>query len=109
MPKAVKPSKEIRQSQRDQKYQIKDLVAEIETIPEQYKLELLEKIGVGRDYLTCYMCGQVKPYRHFHSNTDPMIQTGVSRICKECAEKIAMPIDPKTGIAATPTLDSVKA
>lgn len=55
------------------------------------------------------MCGQVKPYRHFHSNTDPMIQTGVSRICKECAEKIAMPIDPKTGIAATPTLDSVKA
>ena len=41
------------------------LVKEIEPIPNKFKIDLLKRIGVGRDYFTCYLCGEVKPRDDF--------------------------------------------
>lgn len=38
---------------------------------------------------SCYLCGTAKPRTDFYMSTDPRAKTGVTRICKKCAEEIA--------------------
>lgn len=70
---------------------------------------MFRKLKIGRDYHTCYLCGGVYPHTEFFACTDPLSKTSVSRICKKCCYQIAMPVDPDTGVASAPTVDSVKA
>ena len=58
----------------------------------------------------CYMCGKHKrtdgDNNKFYTSTDPMVQSGITPICKDCARKIALRTD-KNGDEHEPTKDSV--
>lgn len=67
--------------------------------------EAVQEIGYTK--FTCYLCGELKPSDQFYSCTDPLCKTGVTRICKKCAEKIVYNIGPD-GKKKAPTEESVK-
>ena len=48
------------------------------------------------EYL-CPYCNTVKKKSEFYVSTDPLVLTGVTSMCKECAKKIAMNYNEKTG------------
>lgn len=50
---------------------------------------------VGRTKFTCNMCGKLKDASEFYKSTDPLCATGVTRICKMCAAKLAYSEDLK--------------
>lgn len=50
---------------------------------------------VGRTKFTCNMCGKLKDASEFYKSTDPLCATGVTRICKMCATKLAYSEDLK--------------
>lgn len=50
---------------------------------------------VGRTKFTCNMCGELKDASGFYKSTDPLCTTGVTRICKMCAAKLAYSEDLK--------------
>ncbi len=58
------------------------------------------------DTAWCYMCGKPKRKDRFYLSTDPMIESGVTPICRDCARKIALRTD-KNGDEHTPTKDSI--
>lgn len=62
---------------------------------------------VGKDKFTCNMCGNLKIRSRFYNSTDPLCKTGVTRICKDCAEKLAYSVGPD-GVKHPPTKDSIK-
>lgn len=70
-----------------------------------------DKLKIKYDRLVnsawCHMCGAHKLKEHFYVSTDPMCNSGVSPICKECARKIAERVD-ANGQYHQPTKDSVK-
>ena len=53
------------------------------------------------------MCDTHKDRSHFYVSTDPMIQSGICPICKECARKIALRVD-RNGDEHEPTKESVQ-
>lgn len=55
----------------------------------------------------CYMCDKIKKRDKFYVSTDPMIKSGKTPICKDCAEKIALRVD-KNGEEHEPTKESVQ-
>lgn len=67
--------------------------------------EALQDVGYSR--FTCYLCGELKPEEQFYTCTDPLCKTGVTRICKKCAEKIVYDIGPD-GEKKAPTIESIK-
>lgn len=71
------------------------------------KKMVLAGLGVGKDYFTCYLCGGVKARDEFYISTDPNAKTRVCRVCKECAEKIAIPIDLRTGNPGQASKESI--
>lgn len=71
-------------------------------------LRVLKEVGVGSEYFTCYMCGDVKKREDFYTSTDPLVKTGVTRICKSCCANLAMPIDQKTKLQAEPTQETLQ-
>lgn len=50
---------------------------------------------VGRTKFTCNMCGKLKDASEFYKSTDPLCTTGVTRVCKVCAAKLAYSEDLK--------------
>lgn len=54
----------------------------------------------------CYMCGDFKRKDRFYLSTNPMINTGITPICKECAKKIALRVD-ENGDEHEPTKESI--
>lgn len=54
----------------------------------------------------CYMCGDFKRKDRFYISTNPMINTGIAPICKECAKKIALRVD-ENGDEHEPTKESI--
>jgi len=44
---------------------------------------------VGTEKFTCYLCGGLKKRDDFYKSSDRRSTTGVTRICKECASRIA--------------------
>ena len=73
----------------------------------QKVVELQEKIDKYESYAYCYMCDAHKDRSKFYISTDPMIKSGVTPICKECARKIALRVD-KNGDEHEPTKESVQ-
>lgn len=63
---------------------------------------------IGKDKFTCYLCGKLKQRNRFYSSTDFNCKTGVTRICKECSERIVYQINEK-GEKQLPTKESVQA
>lgn len=54
----------------------------------------------------CYMCDKTKKKDKFYVSTDPMITSGKTPICSDCARKIALRVD-KNGEEHEPTKESV--
>lgn len=54
----------------------------------------------------CYMCDKTKKKEKFYVSTDPMVTSGRTPICSDCARKIALRVD-KNGEEHEPTKESV--
>lgn len=75
----------------------------------QYKQEnekLKEKLEKIENGAYCHMCGTFKAKDKFYVNTNPLMKSGVTPICKECARKISERID-KNGDLHEPTRESL--
>ena len=68
-------------------------------------VELQAIIDKYSTYGYCYMCDKHKDKSKFYTSTDPMITSGITPICKECARKIALRVD-KNGDEHAPTKES---
>ena len=60
------------------------------------------------EYL-CPYCNETKKRSEFYVSTDPLVLTGVTHMCKDCAKKIAMNYDEKTGEYGECTKFSIQA
>ena len=69
--------------------------------------KLKQKLDKYSSYGYCYMCDTHKSKDHFYVSTDPMIQSGITPICKECARKLALRVD-RNGDEHEPTKESVQ-
>ncbi len=69
--------------------------------------DLRDQIREFNELGYCYMCDTHKSKDRFYTNTDPMIASGITPICKLCARKIALNIG-KDGVEHPPTKESVK-
>lgn len=85
---------------------INEIVNDIKDLNDVDTIDVMERAGVGKEYFTCYMCGRLKKAEDFYRSTDPVIQTGITRICKDCASDIVYMI-PKGGEKNIPTKDSL--
>ena len=86
MPKSTKPAPTVLKITKLRK---KQLVSELNSIAERELLDILTQVGVGEQYFTCYLCGNIKTKNDFYISTDPMAQTGIVRICRECGNLVA--------------------
>lgn len=59
----------------------------------------------GKTKFTCPACGRALTREDFYMSTDPIMKTGISTICKQCAWEIAHPTI--NGKASEPTRDSI--
>ena len=64
-------------------------------------------INDDRKYL-CPFCDQEKKKSEFYMSSDPMVLTGITTMCKECARKIAMNWDERTQTFGTCTKASIQ-
>ena len=81
---------------------VKMTPAQLRKENEKLKSEL-DKIKTGA---YCYMCDTFKKRDDFYVNTDPLIKSGITPICKSCCRKLALRID-KNGEEHEPTKDSL--
>ena len=77
--------------------QMRKKIAELETEIENYK----------ENTAWCFMCGKPKRKDRFYDNTDPLVTSHCSPICKDCAKKIALRID-ANGEEHEPTKESIQ-
>lgn len=59
----------------------------------------------GKNKFTCPACGRPLNREDFYTSTDPIMKTGISTICKQCAYDIAHPVI--NGKASKPTRETV--
>lgn len=70
--------------------------------------ELEEKIATYEENTAwCFMCGKPKRKERFYDNTDPLVSSHCSPICKDCAKKIALRVD-VNGEEHEPTKESIQ-
>lgn len=69
--------------------------------------KMKQKLAKYTTYGYCYMCDTHKSKDHFYVSTDPMIHSGITPICKQCARKIALRVD-RNGDEHEPTKESVQ-
>ena len=77
--------------------QMRKKIAELETEIENYK----------ENTAWCFMCGKPKRKDRFYDNTDPLVVSHCSPICKDCAKKIALRVD-ANGEEHEPTKESIQ-
>ena len=73
------------------------------------RLESLEEENrvLKEESCHCYMCNKTKKKDKFYVSTDPMVTSGKTPICSDCARKIALRVD-KNGEEHEPTKESVQ-
>lgn len=76
---------------------INELVEEANLLDSRSKLKLLSKLGVGIGctsglFFTCTKCGRVLEKKKFYVSTASNQKSGITSICKDCAENIAVPV-----------------
>ena len=81
------------------------IVENFEQLSAKDKLDILQLLGCGSKYFTCQCCGKIKKKDDFYISTEPNCSTGITKICKDCATDIAVPI--VDGERIMPTKDSV--
>ena len=42
------------------------------------------------NYFTCCLCGKLQPREKFYKSTDPLNKSGVTPICKKCAQDLSI-------------------
>jgi len=84
---------------------VNDLLEKINTLQNKDKLKLLEKMGVGDEYFTCHKCSTVLKRADFYMSTESNCKSGITPICKKCAEEIAVPI--VDNVKQQPTKESI--
>lgn len=62
---------------------------------------------VAQKYL-CPYCEAEKNKKDFYNSSDPMVKTGITSMCKECAQKMARNYDERTGDYGDCTRQSVQ-
>lgn len=62
---------------------------------------------VGVETFTCYLCGKLKKRGDFYTSSDSKSNTGVTRVCIDCAKKIAHG-SYDDGITKEPTAESIR-
>ena len=77
--------------------QMRKKIAELETENNNYK----------ENTAWCFMCGKPKKKDRFYDNTDPLVVSHCSPICKDCAKKIALRVD-VNGEDHEPTKESIQ-
>lgn len=77
--------------------QMRKKIAELETENNNYK----------ENTAWCFMCGKPKRKNRFYDNTDPLVVSHCSPICKDCAKKIALRVD-ANGEEHEPTKESIQ-
>lgn len=65
------------------------------------------KAKVEEPSYLCPYCNTVKKRSEYYVSTDPLVRTGVTNMCKDCAKKIARNYDPKTGQYGDCTKESI--
>ena len=68
--------------------------------------KLKEQLDKIENNAFCYMCNKHLSKEKFYENTNPLIHSGVTPICKECAKKIARRLD-ENGEYHEPTRESL--
>lgn len=68
--------------------------------------KLKEQLDKIENNAFCYMCNRHLSKEKFYENTNPLIKSGVTPICKECAKKIARRLD-ENGEYHEPTRESL--
>ena len=72
------------------------------------KVEDLEaKLQTIKEGAWCYLCDTHKTRDKFYVSTDPLNQSGITPICKECAKKLALSIG-KDKVEHEPTKETVR-
>ncbi len=67
-----------------------------------------KKTKVEPQKYLCPYCGETKNKTEFYTSSDPMIKTGLTVMCKECAKNIARNYDERTGDYGDCTRSSVQ-
>lgn len=75
------------------------------TIKREHQI-LFEREEFYRNCAWCHLCGKPKRKEQFYINTDPLSQSGLSPICRQCAKDLAYRKD-KNGRYHKPTRDSL--
>lgn len=70
-----------------------EIIEKLNSLPDTDRVDVFQTMGVGGDssdgkYYTCYLCGNLYDRGKFYSCSDVRCKTKISRICKECAERI---------------------
>lgn len=68
--------------------------------------KLKEKLEKIEDGAYCHMCATFKSKDKFYVSTNPLMQSGLAPICKECARKLSERVD-KNGDLHEPTRESL--
>lgn len=100
--RAAKPKTKITKSQTKESSSGKMSIAETRELLQKTQDEL-EKI---KSSAWCHLCGAFKQKLNFYIDSDPLSKTGTSRICRECANKLAYRVG-DDGVRQDPTKESV--
>ena len=70
-----------------------EIIEKLNSLPDTDRVDVFQTMGVGGDssdgkYYTCYLCGNLYDRGKCYSCSDVRCKTKISRICKECAERI---------------------
>ena len=84
---------------------IEQVKSKFDSLSESNKLKLLTELGVGEDYFTCDVCSKVQHKQNFYVSTDPIIKSGITHTCRDCASEIVSPT--VNGVQQPPTRETV--
>ena len=76
-------------SDKENRAVMKQIATDFDKLLNVNKPKLLTQMGVGKDYFVCEHCSALKRKDEFYVSTSPTNKTGVTRICKNCANDIA--------------------
>ena len=112
-PKSMKTKKSSKTVKTQLEKRNKAMEIETKWATDPMKLTKTELVGLLKDARKeldgayCYLCGKHKPRSDFYVSTDPMVKSGLTPVCKDCAKGIARRRD-VNGEDHSVTKDSLK-
>lgn len=71
--------------------QIQNIESIFDKLKDKDRLKVLERLGCGINYFTCQCCGLPKSKLSFYVSTESNCKSGITKICRDCANDIACP------------------